>query len=97
MLYPVIAGALSLFGLLYFAVVLIGNCLVYSERNPTRYSTLGRKDCYEILKWTYFWPLLAMYWIPKLLWDKTRPWVWGGVTHFFGGYAEAYRYFKTGK
>ena len=87
---------LGILSILYFAVVIIGNCFVYGERNKD-WHRLSDKDTYGAFKWIYFWPFLLMYWIPKLLWTMFVPWVWGGVRKFFGNYGVAYRVYRTGK
>ncbi len=84
------------FGALYVLIAVIGNCFIYCERNKDWYR-LSDKDTLTALKWTYFWPFLLMYWIPRLLWTEFRPWVWGGVRKFFGNYGAAYRVYRTGR
>jgi len=57
---------------LYLFVIGMANSLVYSERNNRR-SSFTSKDSYEVLKWAHLWPLLGLYWVPRLLWTQFRP------------------------
>ena len=90
------AIAFGMFGAFWLIIAVIGNCFIYCERNKDWYR-LTDSDTLTAMKWTYFWPFLLAYWIPRLLWTETRPWVWGGICKFFGNYRVAYRVYRTGK